>query len=84
MAHEAYVEREALLGHEPAVAVVRRCAENSDDSQARERAAFILSKISERALGGAPGDGEVGGVRPQAKKAAATVAKKAATPARRR
>ena len=53
MAHEAYVEREALLGYEPAIAIVRRCAENSDDPQARQRAAFILSKIAEqcRAVG---------------------------------
>ena len=45
MAHEAYLEREALLGFEPAIAVVRRCAKTSKDPQARQRAAFILSKI---------------------------------------
>jgi hypothetical protein len=92
MAHEAYIEREALLGHEPAIAAVRRCADNSDDPQARERATFILSKVSERSLGGRPGDGEVGSHGPPAKRAtkapgkkvAKTTAKKAAkAPARK-
>ena len=83
MAHEAYVEREALLGYEPAMAIVRRCAENSDDPQARQRAVFILSKISERVQSGSAGDGEVRPHRPPAKKAAKAPAKKAATPKRK-
>jgi murein DD-endopeptidase MepM/ murein hydrolase activator NlpD len=83
MAHEAYVEREALLGYEPAIAIVRRCAENSDDPQARRRAAFILAKISERVHGESAGDGEVRPHRPPAKKATKAPAKKAATPARK-
>jgi len=78
MAHEAYVEREALLGYEPAMAIVRRCAENSDDPEARQRAVFILSKISERVQSGSAGDGEVRPHRPPAKKAAKAPAKKAA------
>ncbi|WP_246228813.1 M23 family metallopeptidase [Mycolicibacterium psychrotolerans] len=45
MAHEAYIEREALLGYQPAVELVRRCADHSVDGVARERAAFILDKI---------------------------------------
>jgi hypothetical protein len=81
MAHEAYVEREALLGYEPAMAIVRRCAENSDDPEARQRAVFILSKISERVQSGS--DGEVRPHRPPAKKAAKAPAKKAATPKRK-
>src|SRR5262249_62203420 len=68
-AHEAYVEREALLGYEPAIAIVRRCAENSDDPQARQRAAFILAKMSERVHAESAGDGEVRPHRPPAKKA---------------
>ena len=75
MAHEASVEREALLGYEPAVAIVRRCAENSDDPQARQRAAFILSTIAERPQ---VGNGEVRPHRPPAKKVAKAPAKKAA------
>jgi hypothetical protein len=75
MAHEAYVEREALLGYEPAVAIVRRCAENSDDPRARQRAAFILSTIAERPQ---VGNGEVRPHRPPAKKVAKAPAKKAA------
>src|SRR5262249_42648396 len=78
MAHEAYVEREALLGYEPAIATIRRCAENSDHPQARRRAAFILSKIAERAQGGPVGNGEVRPHRPPAKKVAKAPAKKAA------
>jgi hypothetical protein len=81
MAHEAYVEREALLGSGPAIAVIKRCAENSDDPEARQRAAFILSKISEREDRGAAGNGEAGRVR-AAKKGATTPAKKYAAPAR--
>lgn len=46
MAHEAYIEREALLGYQPAVDLVRRCADHSVDGVARERAAFILSKVA--------------------------------------
>src|SRR5262249_38984371 len=80
MAHEAYVEREALLGYEPAIAIVRRCAENSDDPQARQRAAFILAKMSERVHGESAGDGEVRPHRPPAKKAVKAPAKKAAKP----
>jgi hypothetical protein len=37
MAHEAYVEREALLGYEPAVAIVRRCAEGHAQALKRVR-----------------------------------------------
>lgn len=68
MAHEALVEREALLGHDSAIEVVRRCADNSDDPQSRQRAAFILSKISERGGRGAAGNGETGGTERAAKK----------------
>ena len=83
MAHEAYVERQALLGYEPAIAIVRRCAENSDDPQARQRAAFILAKIAERVHGESAGDGEVRPHRPPAKKVAKAPAKKAAKPPRK-
>lgn len=48
MAHEAFVEREALLGHQPSIEIVRRCADTSDDARARERAAFILATIADR------------------------------------
>jgi hypothetical protein len=82
MAHEAYVEREALLGHDPAIEVVRRCADNSDDPQARQRAAFILSKISEPGDRDAAGNGEAGRAPRAAKKDATTPAKKYAAPAR--
>jgi hypothetical protein len=44
MAHEAYIEREALLGSADALATVQRCAENSADPGARKRAEFIVSK----------------------------------------
>jgi hypothetical protein len=82
MAHEAYVEREALLGYESAVAIIRRCAEYSDDPQARERAEFILSKVSQRGDRGAGGDSEVDRVPRAVKKAATTAAKTGAAPAR--
>lgn len=80
MAHEAYIEREALLGFEPAIAIVRRCAENNADAQARGRAAFILAKIAERAGGGpeGEGDGEAGRARRPAAKAPAKKAAKGA------
>jgi len=81
MAHEAYVEREALLGYDPAIEVVRRCADNSDDPEARQRAAFILSKISERGDRGEAGNGEAERAR-AAKEDATTPAKKDAAPAR--
>jgi Peptidase family M23 len=78
MAHEAYVEREALLGYEPAIAIVRRCAENSDDPRARERAAFILSRIADHAASGHAGNGEAGARPTRARKAPAKKATKAA------
>jgi murein DD-endopeptidase MepM/ murein hydrolase activator NlpD len=59
MAHEAYIEREALLGFEPAIAAVKRCAKANKDPQARQRAAFILSKIVDEARSTGNGDGEV-------------------------
>ena len=59
MAHEAYLEREALLGFEPAIAAVQRCAKTNKDPQARQRAAFILSKIVDGAQSTGNGDGEV-------------------------
>ncbi len=83
MTHEAFVEREALLGYEPALAVVRRCAENGEDPQARQRAVFILSKMAERMKGSSAGDGEVRPHRPPAKKAAKTPAKKATQAAKK-
>jgi hypothetical protein len=72
MAHEAYIEREALLGYDPAIAIVRRCAENNADALARGRAAFILAKIAERAGEGPAGNGEARrpAVKAPAKKAA--------------
>jgi hypothetical protein len=76
MAHEAYIERDALLGHAPAVAIVRRCAESSDDPKARERAAFILSKVPEPREADLAGEGEVNaGVRRAAKAPAKKVTK---------
>lgn len=77
MAHEAYVEREALLGYEPAIALIKRCAENNADAQARGRAEFILAKIAEGAGGRTAGNGQPS--RPAAK----TPAKKAAKGARK-
>jgi hypothetical protein len=59
MAHEAYIEREALLGYEPAIALVRRCAENNADAQARGRAAFILAKIGGGVGAAVAGNGQV-------------------------
>jgi murein DD-endopeptidase MepM/ murein hydrolase activator NlpD len=72
MAHEAYIEREAVLGYDPAIAIVRRCAENNADAQARGRAAFILAKIAERAGEDPAGNGEARrpAVKAPAKKAA--------------
>ena len=81
MAHEAYIERETLLGYEPAIAIVRRCAENNADAGARGRAAFILAKIAER-VDGPTGNGEVG--RPPAAKVPAKKAAKKAVKAARK
>jgi len=44
MAHEAYIEREALLGSPEALAIVQHCAESSADPGARKRAEFVVSK----------------------------------------
>jgi hypothetical protein len=49
MSHEAFIEREALLGFTPAIETVLRCAETSTDPHARERAKFILAKVVEQA-----------------------------------
>lgn len=77
IAHEASVERDALLGYEPAIAIIERCAENSDDPHARQRATFILSKISEHGYRAA-GNGEGDRVPPAVKKSLATAGKKGA------
>ena len=46
MVHEAFIEREALLGYAPAIDIVRRCAESNEDARARSRAQFILATIA--------------------------------------
>lgn len=71
MAHEAYIEREALLGLESAIAVVRKCATSAKDPQARQRAAFILSKIGDASGSTGTGNGEVPQKSPRARKAPA-------------
>jgi len=83
MAHEAYLEREALLGFEPAIAVVQRCAETNKDPQARQRAAFILSKIVDGSGSTGNGDGEVTRRPSSPRKAPAKKATKAAGRPRR-
>jgi hypothetical protein len=77
MAHETYVEREALLGFEPAIAVVQRCAKANKDPQARKRAAFILSKIVDGARSTDTDDGEATRKPARARKAPAKKATKA-------